>query len=170
MKKTIAILCLTPLMAMAQTTTSTSYVDANAKASSSNAGNAQNITFNSPPTPTTTTANVNYSGSYKTNQAVLMGGFAGSFSGDYCGGTSQIGAGFVGFSIAGGTSVIDSSCVLLRTYERTMQAAASATDPIQAFKIRSAALELLAEINPTVRNVFESKGLVQVKDVPVVAK
>jgi hypothetical protein len=40
---------------------------------------------------------------------------------------------------------------------------ASSGDPTQAFQIRSAALELLAEINPTVRGVFERKGLVEIK-------
>ena len=73
----------------------------------------------------------------------------------------------MGFGFSIGAPVIDSSCVLLRTYERTMQAAASTTDPIHAITIRSAALELLAEINPTVRNVFERKGLVEAIPKPV---
>jgi hypothetical protein len=160
MKKTIAILCLMPLMAMAQTTTSTSSSETSSRATANNAGNAQSITYNNP-------AGLNYGGSYTTTVrstgTAIMGGFAGSFSGDYCGGTAQGALGLVGFSVGAGAPIIDSSCVLLRTYERTMQAAASTPDPAQAFMIRSAALELLAEINPTVRNVFESKGLVQIK-------
>lgn len=71
----------------------------------------------------------------------------------------------MGFGFSFGAPVIDSSCVLLRTYERTMQAAASTTDPIHAVVIRGAALELLAEINPTVRGVFERNGLVQTRDI-----
>ena len=158
MRKTIAILCLMPLMTMAQTT-STSSAETSSKASSSNAGNAQNITYNTP-------AGVNYGGSYsvKSVGTAILPGFSGSFSGDYCGATGGAAGGGMGFAFSIGAPIIDSSCVLLRTYERTMQAAASTTDPIQAVAIRSAALELLAEINPTVRNVFESKGLVQVKD------
>ena len=167
MKKTIAILCFLPFMAMAQTTTSTSTVDANARSTSNNAGNAQSITFNSP-------SGVNYGGSYTTTLrstgTAIMGGFAGSFSSDYCGGTAQGALGLVGFSFGAGAPVIDSSCVLLRTYERTMQAAASTPDAIQAISIRSAALELLAEINPTVRNIFERKGLVQSQDAQADAK
>jgi hypothetical protein len=161
MKKTIAILCFLPIVAMAQTTTtSTSSVDTNARATANNAGNAQSITYNTP-------AGVNYGGSYsvKTTGTAILPGFSGSFSGDYCGATGGAAGGGMGFAFSIGAPIIDSSCVLLRTYERTMQAAASTTDPMQAVVIRSAALELLAEINPTVRGVFESKGLVQVKDV-----
>ena len=161
MKKTIAILCCLPIMAVAQTTTSTSAVDANARSVSNNAGNAQAITFNSP-------SGVDYGGSYTTTLrstgTAIMGGFAGSFSSDYCGGTAQGALGLVGFSFGAGAPVIDPSCVMLRTYERTMQAAASTNDPIQEVKIRSAALELLAEINPIVQRIFQRNGLVPARD------
>ncbi len=165
MKKTIAVLCAMPIMAMAQTTTSVSAADSAARASSNNAGNAQNITFNSPP-------GVNYGGSYsvKTTGTAILPGFSGSFSGDYCGATAGAAGAGMGFGFSFGAPVIDSSCVLLRTYERTMQAAASTTDPIQAVVIRGAALELLAEINPTVRGVFERNGLVQTRDVTTPVK
>lgn len=158
MKKTIAILCVMPIMAMAQTTTSVSGADSSARAASNNAGNAQSITYNTP-------AGVNYGGSYsvKTTGTAILPGFSGSFSTDYCGATAGAAGAGMGFGFSFGAPIIDSSCVLLRTYERTMQAAASTTDPEQAIVIRSAALELLAEINPTVREVFERKGLVETK-------
>ena len=162
MKKTIAMLCLVPFVAMAQTTTSNSSSETSSRASANNNGNAQSITYNNP-------SGLNYGGSYTTTVrstgTAIMGGFSGSFSGDYRGGTAQGALGLVGFSFGAGAPVIDSSCVLLRTYERTMQAAASTNDPIQAITIRSAALELLAEINPTVRDVFERKGLVMIKPI-----
>lgn len=158
MKKTIAILCLLPFMAMAQTTTSTSSVRTQATASSSNLGNAQSITYNTP-------ANVDYAGSYsvKTTGNAILGGFSGSFSSDYCGGTAQGAIGLIGFSLGAGAPTIDEGCLLLRSYERTMQASASNPDPQIAQAIREAGLEIIAEVNPKVRAIFERKGLIQAK-------
>lgn len=159
MKKTIALLCFVPLVAMAQSTANSS-ATTQSRATSTNAGNAQSITFNTP-------AGVDYGGSYtatvRSTGTAIMGGFAGSFSSDYCGGTAQGALGLVGFSFGAGAPVIDPSCVLLRTYERTMQAADFTTDSTQASNIRGAALELLAAINPTVRTIFERRGLIEMQ-------
>ena len=158
MKKTIAILCYLPIMAMAQTiiSDSTSSSTTTSRAAANNAGNAQNITFNSPGALT-------YGGSYsvKSTGTAILPGFAGSFSGDYCGSTMGAAGGGMGFAFSLGAPYIDEACVLLRSYERTMQAASMSTSPSEAFVIRGAALEILAEVNPKVKVIFERKGLVE---------
>jgi hypothetical protein len=163
MKKLITLLCCLPIMAVAQTVVSdsTSSATTNARAAANNAGNAQSITFNSP-------GGLTYGGSYsvKTTGAAILPGFAGSFSGDYCGSTMGAAGGGMGFAFSLGAPYIDESCVLLRSYERTMQAAANTPIPEQAFVIRAAALEILAEVNPKVRIIFERKGLVDVTAKP----
>jgi hypothetical protein len=138
---------------------SNNVVSTNVSSSGSNAlsgtsANAQNITFNSAPAPSTTTI--------RTTGNTSMGGFSGSFSSDYCGATAQASAGGIGFGIAAGGPKIDNACVMLRTFERTQQAAAaiSQIDPIIAEKLRKASLEILGEIDPKIKNIFEKNGLI----------
>ena len=126
---------------------------ANSAANSTN--NAQSITFNSV-SPSHTKATV------ESTANPSMGGFSGSFSSDYCGATMQASAGAVGFGFSAGGPKIDNSCVMLRTFERTQQAASSVapTDPVQAAILRKASLEILALIDPKVKQVFEKMGLI----------
>lgn len=147
----------------------------NATASSSatsgalnNAGNTQGITFNS-----TGSSGLNYSGSYsvKSTGTAVLPGFSGSFSSDYCGATAGVAGGGMGFAFSAGAPIIDQACVMLRTFERSMQAAA-AIQPVDATtskELRSASLEILAEINPKVRAIFEKRNLIPKVEVPVVA-
>ena len=118
-------------------------------AGATNAGNAQNQTPQrfAPGSQTIRS----------TGNAVISG-FAGSFSSDYCGGTAGIAVGGPGFAVSGGMPKIDQSCVMLRTFERVQQAAAA--DPSNARELRSAALDILAEIDPKVREIFVRHGLV----------
>lgn len=131
---------------------STASVDTSAAAG--NTSNAQNINFNSAPAPTTTTI--------RTTGSANLGGFSGSFSSDYCGATIQAGLGGIGFGVSGGMPKIDNACVMLRTFERTQQAASaiSQIDPIGSEKLRRASLAILAEIDPKVKEIFEKAGLV----------
>jgi hypothetical protein len=167
MKKTIAIFCFVPLVAMAQTTSNSS-ASARTNSSSTNAGNAQSITYNNP-------TGIDYGGSYTTTVrstgTAIMGGFAGSFSSDYCSGTAQSALGLVGFSLGAGAPYVSEECVLLRSFERTMQAAAVMPDPKTAQTIREAGLEIIAEVNPKIRAIYERKGLVlALPDAPPIAK
>jgi len=166
MKKTIALLCFVPMVAMAQTTTSNSSATTRANSASNNAGNSQAITYNTP-------AGVEYGGSYsvKTTGTAILPAFAGSFSSDFCGSTAGAAGGGLGFAFSLGAPYIDESCVLLRSYERTMQAAAVMPDPNQAQAIREAGLEIISEVNPKVRAIFERKGLVlAIPAAPPIAK
>lgn len=126
---------------------------ANSAANSTN--NAQSITFNSA-SPNHTKATI------ESTANPSMGGFSGSFSSDYCGATMQASAGAVGFGFSAGGPKIDSSCVMLRTFERTQQAAASVSpaDPFQASVLRKSSLEILALIDPKVKEIFERNGLI----------
>lgn len=128
----------------------------NAEATATSTNNAQSINFNT--TPANHTVNT-----VRTTVQPMMGGFSGSFSSDYCGATMQASAGAVGFGFSAGGPKIDPSCVMLRTFERTQQAAAAvaAVDPTQAIKLREAALEILGLVDPKVREIFEKKGLIQ---------
>ena len=148
--------------AVSQTTnnipiTSTTTVGSTASA----AQNAQNITFNSPPPLSDTTI--------RTTGAAFMGGFSGSFSSDYCGATTQAGVGLAGFAFSMGGPSIDQSCVMLRSFERTQQAAqaVSSVNPKQAQLLREASLEIIALIDPKIQQIFERKGLIP-KTTPVV--
>ena len=122
------------------------------EATATSTNNAQSINFNTTP-----------SNKMKTTVQPMLGGFSGSFSSDYCGATMQASAGAVGFGFSAGGPKIDTACVMLRTFERTQQAAAAvyAIDPQQAIKLREAALEILGLVNPKVREIFEKKGLIQ---------
>lgn len=149
----IALFAVAPAMAQvsgnAQNTSTTSSV-----AGATNQGNAQQITFNSP-------AGVQYSGSYtaRTTGNAVLPGFSGSFSSDYCGATAGAAIGGPGFSASVGAPKIDESCVMLRTFERVQQAAAA--DPDNAKELRSAALDILAAIDPKVRSIFLKHNLLK---------
>jgi len=131
-------------------------------AAAGNSSNAQNINFNSAPAPSTTTI--------RTTGNANLGGFSGSFSSDYCGATAQAGLGGIGFGVSGGMPKIDNACVMLRTFERTQQAASalSAIDPIGSEKLRRASLAILAEIDPKVKTIFEKAGLINQEGVALV--
>jgi hypothetical protein len=120
--------------------------------------NAQSITFNS-----TTPSNTSTDARVKSTVGPMMGGFSGSFSSDYCGAITQASSGWLGFGFSFGMPKIDTGCLMLRTFERTQQAAnaVSQIDPKQATKLREAALEILALIDPGVQAIFERKGLIE---------
>ena len=151
-------LTIFPFQVNAQTSNSTASSSATSGALN-NAGNTQGITFNS-----TGSSGLNYSGSYsvKSTGAAVLPGFSGSFSSDYCGATAGVAGGGMGFAFSAGAPIIDQACVMLRTFERSMQAAA-AIQPVDAStskELRSASLEILAEINPKVRAIFEKRNLI----------
>jgi hypothetical protein len=130
--------------------------EATTTSTATSTNNAQSITFNST-TPSSTYATV------KSTVGPMMGGFSGSFSSDYCGATTQASSGWLGMGISFGMPKIDTSCLMLRTFERTQQAAnaVSQIDPRQAAILREASLEILALIDPGVQAIFERKGLVE---------
>lgn len=159
MKKIIiSLLALSSFSAFATTTNTSASTSASVSAAQ-NAGNSQSITYN-----TTNPGTVAYSGSYtaKTTGAAILPGFAGSFSSDYCGGTAGVAGGGVGFAFSAGAPKIDNSCVMLRAFERTQQAASSiaAIDPVQARAIRAVSLEILAESDSKVKEIFQKRGLI----------
>ena len=139
-----------------------STAEVSTSAAAGNSSNAQNINFNSAPAPSTTTI--------RTTGNANLGGFSGSFSSDYCGATAQAGLGGIGFGVSGGMPKIDNACVMLRTFERTQQAASalSAIDPIGSEKLRRASLAILAEIDPKVKTIFEKAGLINQEGVGLV--
>jgi hypothetical protein len=150
LRTAIALCCLLPIAASASgVVTSESSTTSNSTAV--NSGNNQTLTVNSGP------GTVQYGGSYsvKSTGAAVLPGFAGSFSSDYCGGTSGAAAAGVGFGLSFGAPKIDPSCVMLRTYERIMQAAASEKQPMRRESLRLAALEVLTHIDPKVRDIFD---------------
>lgn len=130
--------------------------EATTTSTATSTNNAQSITFNST-TPSSTYATV------KSTVGPMMGGFSGSFSSDYCGATTQASSGWLGMGISFGMPKIDTSCLMLRTFERTQQAAnaVSQIDPRQASKLREASIEILALIDPGVQAIFEKKGLIE---------
>jgi hypothetical protein len=142
-------------------TASNAEVTTNAEAGNSN--NAQNINFNTTPLATTTV---------RTTGSAHLGGFSGSFSTDYCGATAQAGLGGIGFGISGGMPKIDNACVMLRTFERTQQAASAIAqiDPIGSEKLRRASLAILAEIDPKIKVIFEKAGLIGPNGIGIIGK
>ena len=143
--------------------------EATTTSTATSTNNAQSITFNST-VPSNTTSNINNTGStyatVKSTVGPMMGGFSGSFSSDYCGATAQGSSGWLGFGFSFGMPKIDAGCLMLRTFERTQQAAnaVSQIDPKQATILREASLEILALIDPGVQAIFERKGLIALAD------
>jgi len=129
-----------------------SNTNSTATSAAQNAGNAQNINFNSKAADTQT---------LKNTPGVILGGFSGSFSSDYCGATAQGGLGLPGFSFAAGAPVIDKHCVHLRTFERTMQAASTLVnqDPELARRVYTAALDMLCDVTEESRRALERQGV-----------
>jgi hypothetical protein len=123
----------------------------NSTSTSNNAGNTQSLIVQGAP------GTVTYGGAYtvRSTGAAVLPGFAGSFSSDYCGGTSGAAAAGVGFGLSFGAPKIDPSCVMLRTYERIMQAAATEKQPMRRESLRLAALEVLTHIDPKIREIFD---------------
>lgn len=145
-----SLLLVAAVSAHAQTAVnSNSSASTASTAGANSAGNAQQLVLNSSAPGTQTIKS--------TGQAVVSG-FAGSFSSDYCGGTAGVAVGGPGFSVSGGAPKFDDTCRFLRTFERVQQAAAS--DPAHAAELRSAALEILAEVDPKVRIILTRHGLV----------
>jgi len=152
------------LTALFAASTAMAQVSGNASSSSTtastagatNAGNAQSLTLQSY-SPASQTI--------RTTGNAVVSGFAGSFSGDYCGGTAGVAVGAPGFAISGGMPKIDESCVMLRTFERVEQAAVA--DPANALALRGAALDILAEIDPKIRDIFVRRGLIARPDTTI---
>ena len=138
-----------PTVVFAQTAAGKTSTASNS--TSQNAGNAQNITYNSPEVST-----------IKSTGSASLPAFAGSFSSDYCGGTAGVAAGGIGFAFTAGSPKIDNSCVMLRVFERTQQAAASVepTDPVGSVLLRIASLEILAETDAKVKEIFQKRGVI----------
>lgn len=113
-----------------------------------NAGVNQDIAFNSPGKQT-----------IKSAPGHALGGFAGSFSSDYCFGTAQAGGSWLGGSIGGGAPVEGESCVILRGYERAQQGAASETRPAIRDALKDASYGMLCEVNPKVKLAMQRSGL-----------
>jgi uncharacterized protein YcfJ len=157
-KAIVITLLVIPLSALAEGSISGSPISStnNAESTATSTNNAQSINFNTAPADGTFNT-------LRTTVQPVMGGFSGSFSSDYCGATMQASAGAVGFGFSAGGPKIDTACVMLRTFERTQQAAAAvaAVDPQQAAKLREAALEILGLVDPKVRGIFEKKGLIK---------
>jgi hypothetical protein len=155
MKRLIsAVLCVFPALVMAQATNAINAVSestTNSTSTSNNAGNTQSLIVQGAP------GTVTYGGAYtvRSTGAAVLPGFAGSFSSDYCGGTSGAAAAGVGFGLSFGAPKIDPSCVMLRTYERIMQAAATEKQPMRRESLRLAALEVLTHIDPKIREIFD---------------
>jgi hypothetical protein len=156
-KAIVLTLLVIPLLALADGSISGSPISStnNAEATATSTNNAQSINFNTVPADGTFNT-------VRTTVQPMMGGFSGSFSSDYCGATMQASAGAVGFGFSAGGPKIDTSCVMLRTFERVMQGAGAvaAVDPQQAIKLREAAIEILGLVDPKVRGILEKKGLI----------
>jgi hypothetical protein len=146
----------------ATSTASTAEVATTAQAG--NSDNNQNINFNTAsPLPKTTLV---------TTGSANLAGFSGSFSSDYCGSTVQAGVGGLGFGVSGGMARIDNTCVMLRTFERTQQAASALIqiDPIASEKLRRASIAILAEIDPKIKLIYEKHGLLDANGIGLVGK
>ena len=143
-------------------TASTAEVATTAQAG--NSANDQNITFNTAPPLSKTTV--------VTTGSANLAGFSGSFSSDYCGSTVQAGVGGLGFGVSGGMARIDNTCVMLRTFERTQQAASALIqiDPIASEKLRRASIAILAEIDPKIKLIYEKHGLLDANGIGMVGK
>jgi hypothetical protein len=104
--------------AYAQDTTigsnSSTQTQTQAASNSNNGGVYNNLVTNNPGT-------VDYKGGFKTVPSAVVGAFSNSFSTDYCYGTAQIGASWLGGSVSGGKPVLDTGCELLRSSDMLMR-------------------------------------------------
>ena len=174
MQKTSQIFCLAMLflcrLAYADTSNSSpggSSINSSELATTAQAGNSannQNINFNSgSPLGKSTLV---------TTGSANLGGFSGSFSSDYCGSTAQAAVGGLGFGLSGGMAKIDHTCVMLRTFERTQQAASALMqiDPAGSEKLRRASIAILAEIDPQIKLIYQKHGLLDDNGIGLVGK
>lgn len=92
---------------------------------------------------------------------VSLGGFSGSFSSDYCGGTAQAGVSVPGFGISGGTAKFDNTCRVLRTAEKLGHLASqrATIDKSSAIKLLHAADILMCSAIPEARDALVIAGL-----------
>lgn len=157
MKRILFILALmlfgTQAFAQTYTANSTSGSSGSATSAASNQGVSLQNNFQTSPGYDTTTL--------RNTPGVILGGFAGSFAQDYCGGTVQGGMGLAGFSIAGGGPKIDMHCVLLRTFERTMQAASTIAprNGALAVKLQQAGIDMLCSVSDESRAALSAQGV-----------
>lgn len=102
-------------------------------------------------------------------------GFGVSFSADNCASTAGLSGGIMGGSLGGALPVDKDSCVMLRTFERLQQGAASeAADRTTTYiddhgieqtttvraALKDASYEVLAEISPKIRGILSRRGVV----------
>jgi len=149
-KLSALVVVLASFGASAQTVngTATSANEVQSTSAAQNQGNTQGITFNSEERGSTTLRNT---------PGTILGGFSGSFSSDFCRGSSQAGISGPGFSIAGGGQVTDDACVLYRGVERTMQVSSTLRgfNPATSAKLDQAAVDMLCsvpQLAPAMRN------------------
>ncbi len=125
---------------------------------SSNTSNAISFLSSTPAQQT-----LQYTGDYKVRTApgTILGGFSGSFSSDYCGGTAQVGASWLGGSFGGGKPVMDAQCQRLRRVERFGQLASSVggENTVLGRKLNQMAVFELCTADPVTRDACESLGL-----------
>lgn len=123
-----------------------------------NTSNAMNVTNMAPENQ-----RVEYGGDYKVRSApgTVLGGFSGSFSSDYCAGTAQVGASWLGGSIGAGKQVADENCRALRRVERFGQLAASVgIDSDLGKKLVTMATFELCTTDPDTTEACKALGLV----------
>lgn len=118
----------------------------NSSAGASNAGNAQSITFNS-------------EAQNRLKAAPALGGnsFYGSFSSDSCMVGAGLGVSIVGFGSNAVTPIRDTQCDIRRSFERTMQAAAS--QPKRAEQLTQAANDMLCSLGGPVFKALNNQSL-----------
>jgi hypothetical protein len=102
--------------------------------------------------------------SVKTTGVAPSVGFSSSFSADYCAGTVGASSGWLGGSFGGGVPVDKESCVMLRTYERLQQGAASETREEVRLNLKDASYAVLAEISPKIRAVLSRHHVLHGQD------
>jgi hypothetical protein len=112
----ILAVSLVATTAQAQTTIGSSSTTTTNTGASADSGlqNQQNFVTNNPGT-------VDYKGGFKTVPSAVVGAYSSSFSNEYCYGTAQIGASWLGGSITGGKPVLDEGCELRRTSDMEMR-------------------------------------------------
>ena len=81
---------------------------------SDNGGVYNNLVTNNPGT-------VDYKGGFKTVPSAVLGAFSNSFSSDYCDGTTQGGASWLGGAFTFGKPVLDKGCELRRSSDMLMR-------------------------------------------------
>lgn len=111
----------------------------------------------------------------RTSQQAPSIGFNSSFSPDNCASIVGGSVGTFGFGGGAGVAVDKDSCVMLRTYERLQQGAASeAADRTTTYvddngvtqtvsmraALKDSAYEVLAEISPKVRGILSRRGVI----------